>query len=490
MLQPEYAILKKWANGTTNPSDVIIPPVTISNTVANQEIGYPPSQEQDPVTGGQYIKRAEMNGVFKLYSEHIEFINKGGSYTFNTDIANAGGYSTGATLWSDYYSRFVTSLKDNNTDNFITDVNKIDGVSWQFSELSEYINIPEIPLNIGGIAGDEVVIFCSKKKYLKHTVNSVVKFSFMTGTGNINTFMLRVEGNPLINNNELQEYQTSILSNFNNIGAKLEINTYGAYLGALETKPADYIIVTIKIILPSSEYTKWASPFKLIDLSIESINTIVPVIGHTLNKANQYLGTANVPQNALPRLLYLPSITDTGLEVSVTSNKLNITNTQTIINSNTINLQAPNILFNNNWLHHANLIYHEGRPIVIDITKLLFTQNPSQSDKVYKITLTGSTQLNIDQSEKYINLYHLENYHLKFNQLNLARIDGVASLYESQIVTGGAGSQLSQYSLYCEVNYNGGRNNYLYINKSIMSGIRANFVYFTVTFFANEVIID
>ena len=42
------AIIKKWANGTTSATDVVLPPITTSTTVANQETGFPPSQEQDP----------------------------------------------------------------------------------------------------------------------------------------------------------------------------------------------------------------------------------------------------------------------------------------------------------------------------------------------------------------------------------------------------------------------------------------------------------
>lgn len=320
------AILKKWANGTNSIEDVVLPPTTTSNIVANQEIGFPPSQEQDPTTGGQYVKRAEMNGVFKLYSEHIEFINKGGTYTFNTDIANAGGYSQGATLWSDYYKRFVTSLKNNNTDNFITNISKIDGVSWGFTELSDYISVPEISIT-GDLTtnGTEIVVYCGKKQFTNNGVfNAKIKFALKNSGDYGAMYSLVLMGNPRykLQNAQyvLDKYTTSILLNDNYTGATLEIKTYGGNLGTIAEKASDYIFITLKVIAQPTGRTDWQNPFTLSDVCIEGFGTILNVIGKTLAEANNILGTNNILQNAEPKRLYFPSISDLPNLVNVNTN--------------------------------------------------------------------------------------------------------------------------------------------------------------------------
>jgi hypothetical protein len=376
------AIIKKWANGTTATADVVIPPVTTSSTVANQEIGFPPSQEQDPNTGGQYVKRAEMNGVFKLYSEHIEFLNKGGNYTFNTDIATAGGYSTGATLWSDYYKRFVTSLKDNNTDNFITDINKIDGVSWGFSELSDYITVSEIPIT-GDLTtnGTEIVIYCGKKQFANNGLYNVkIKFALKNSGGYGAMYSLSFMGNPSykLQNAQylLNNYTTNILLADNYTGATLEIKTYGGNLGTISEKPSDYIFIVLKIVSQPTGRTDWQNPFTLSDICIEGLGTILPVIGKTLGEANTTLGTNNISQNQEPRRLYFPSIIDTPSNV-------NINNYFTVMGTKLIKAKFLNFtdLANNIDYNISATIYYLNTPYLPSIVEY------------YSVNLCGSILL-------------------------------------------------------------------------------------------------
>lgn len=369
------AIIKKWANGTSSATDVILPPVTTSSTVANQEIGFPPSQEQDPTTGGQYVKRAEINGIFKLYSEHIEFINKGGSYTFNNDIANAGGYSQGATLWSDYYKRFVTSLKNNNTDNFVTDINKIDGISWGFTELSDYINIPEIPITADFTAnGTEIVVYCGKAPQQSGaatnvaTYNAKIKFALKNSGGYGAMYSLSFMGNPIykLHNGQflLNNYTTNILLENNYNSAVLEIKTYGGNLGVISEKPTDYIFIVLKVI---SHSTDWINPFTLSDVCIEGIGTVLPVIGKTLYEANNILGTNNVLQNAEPNNLYITNIADKPSGINLNTNNFTINN-QAIT-------RTKKLIVGTNYGIVGN----------ITATKINFKQNPANNEIVYLI---------------------------------------------------------------------------------------------------------
>lgn len=375
------AIIKKWANGTTNPADVVLPPVATSNTVANQEIGLPPSQEQDPAVGGQYVKRAEINGIFKLYSEHIEFINKGGSYTFNNDIANAGGYSQGATLWSDYYKRFVTSLKDNNTDNFITNISKIDGVSWGFTELSDYISVPEISIT-GDLTtnGTEIVVYCGKKQFTNNGVfNAKIKFALKNSGDYGAMYSLVLMGNPRykLQNAQyiLNNYSTNILLADNYTGATLEIKTYGGNLGTISEKASDYIIITLKVISQPTGRTDWQNPFTLSDVCIEGLGTILTTIGKTLAETNTILGTNNILQNQEPKILYFPSIIDKSTGININ-------------NSNLINLNTNNFTINNMLITRTKKLTTEGDyGVVGNITaiKINFKQNPANNEIVYLI---------------------------------------------------------------------------------------------------------
>ena len=124
-------IHQPWANDTTATADVVFPPDATSATVANQSIGFPPSQEIDPNLGGEYIKRAEMNGVFKLYSQILNFINQGGQFTFDDTVASNGGYDAGVILYAASNNTFQRSLINNNTANFITTPAFLnDGTNW------------------------------------------------------------------------------------------------------------------------------------------------------------------------------------------------------------------------------------------------------------------------------------------------------------------------------------------------------------------------
>jgi hypothetical protein len=319
-----------------------------------------------------------MNGVFKLYSEHIEFLNKGGTYTFNPGIANAGGYSTGATLWSDYYSRFVTSLKDNNTDNFITDVNKIDGVSWGFTELSDYINISEIPIT-GDFTtnGTEIVVYCGKLQSPTGGVTNVgvynvkIKFALKNSGGNGAMYSLSFTGNPRYKFQNAQflldKYTTNILLENNYSSAVLEIKTYGGNLGTISEKPSDYIFIVLKVI---SHPTDWLNPFYLSDVCIEGIGTVLPVIGKTLTEANTILGTNNVSQNQEPKRLYFPSITDTPSNVKIDTSVFDVL---------TNNFQINNKPIFKTKVVTGNLTGH------LTAIKINFNQNASISDLIYLV---------------------------------------------------------------------------------------------------------
>ena len=113
-----------------------LPETTTTAGAASLNKGLPPECSLAIADGGAYVRRTDLNGLGNLATSLNFFMQNGGQFTFNADVALAiGGYPLGAVLWyfptaSQGYA--VRSLKNNNTDNFVTTPSKIDGVSWTY----------------------------------------------------------------------------------------------------------------------------------------------------------------------------------------------------------------------------------------------------------------------------------------------------------------------------------------------------------------------
>lgn len=124
-------ITTPWAHGTNLPANIVYPTDTPSNVIANQFDGFPPGQEADPTAGGEYVKRAEMNGVFKLYSLLLNYINQGGQFTINPNVITQGGYDIGVILYCASNNTYQRSLMNANTANFVANSSYInDNIHW------------------------------------------------------------------------------------------------------------------------------------------------------------------------------------------------------------------------------------------------------------------------------------------------------------------------------------------------------------------------
>lgn len=95
--------------------------------------GFPPVTMLRPEDGGEAPYGQDFNGIFNLMSQFYFFVQNGGMYTFNPDVAQAiGGYPLGARLFyidSNGAGQLLRSAKANNMDNFIEDPSVI-GTSW------------------------------------------------------------------------------------------------------------------------------------------------------------------------------------------------------------------------------------------------------------------------------------------------------------------------------------------------------------------------
>lgn len=102
---------------------------------ASFQRGFPQETSTPIASGGVPPKRQDFNAMGYIPMSHNFFAQNGGCYTFDTEVATAiGGYPKGAILWvwADGVPSYpVISMKNGNSDNFVSTPSKIDGVSWR-----------------------------------------------------------------------------------------------------------------------------------------------------------------------------------------------------------------------------------------------------------------------------------------------------------------------------------------------------------------------
>lgn len=111
-----------------------LPETTATAGSASLSAGIPPECSLPIGSGGSYIKRTDLNGLGNLATSLNFYMQNGGQFTFSDSVALAiGGYPAGAILrYTDGSGNvsFLQSMKNSNSDNFITTPAFIDGVSW------------------------------------------------------------------------------------------------------------------------------------------------------------------------------------------------------------------------------------------------------------------------------------------------------------------------------------------------------------------------
>ena len=128
---PSYFLPEQFCNNGVQSVDYIIPPAFSANPKqASLETGAPPLQQVKPNLGGAYFPRQEYNGIFRLVTNILAYLNSGYNFTFDTK--NTGGYQSNAVLFDYATGKWVQSLQDGNTNNFVENPNLIDGTHWKF----------------------------------------------------------------------------------------------------------------------------------------------------------------------------------------------------------------------------------------------------------------------------------------------------------------------------------------------------------------------
>ena len=139
-------------------TDYVTPQVSSTDPlVVTQDLGYPPSQATPYQSGGTFVTRPQTNGLLRLYSNIITWLNIGGQITFDDAVVDVGGYPEGIVLWCASNGTYQKSLKDNNIANFITTPSYInDGINWRV-----VTNTPSIT----NLSRDVLEILCVKGDY-------------------------------------------------------------------------------------------------------------------------------------------------------------------------------------------------------------------------------------------------------------------------------------------------------------------------------------
>jgi len=110
-----------------------IPISTTTLGAASFKMGFPYETMVEKIAGGKPPDGEDFNGIFNYLSKHQVWLNAGGTYKFNADLAEAlGGYQKGAILASNDGLRLYVSTEDGNTTDFNTDM-----TGWKMIGTSE-----------------------------------------------------------------------------------------------------------------------------------------------------------------------------------------------------------------------------------------------------------------------------------------------------------------------------------------------------------------
>ena len=131
MTTPDYFLPEQFCNSGVQSIDYVIPPVSSADpTAASLETGAPPLQQVRPSLGGAVFPRQQYNGALRLLSNILAYLNKGNNFTF--DPKNTAGYALDAVLYDYASKRYVISLHNSNTANFVTNPTLINNTDWAF----------------------------------------------------------------------------------------------------------------------------------------------------------------------------------------------------------------------------------------------------------------------------------------------------------------------------------------------------------------------
>lgn len=160
------------------PIDPSLDPDPVAQAAASFKLGFPPKTRIKISLGGVPPSGRDMNGILNFLSQHQVWLNAGGTYKFNADLAAAlGGYQKGAILASNDGLRLYVSTVDGNTTDFNTDM-----TGWKMigtSELQTLLDTLQTNIN------NEVAARISSDEFLNTKIDTKLDKTGGAITGNL-----------------------------------------------------------------------------------------------------------------------------------------------------------------------------------------------------------------------------------------------------------------------------------------------------------------
>lgn len=185
---PDYFLPEQFCNNGNATTDYVIPPKASADpAAASLDTGAPPLQQIKPSLGGAFFPRAQYNGILRLISNIIAYLNKGNNFTFDTK--NTDGYAIGAVLYDYNSSRWVESLKAANKNNFVTNPNLIDGINWRFITVNPYaLNNFMVSPNVPTPSANDNSLKAINSQYFSENAAGATKYNYPISCKNTPTF--------------------------------------------------------------------------------------------------------------------------------------------------------------------------------------------------------------------------------------------------------------------------------------------------------------
>ncbi|MBR2771596.1 MAG: hypothetical protein IKD78_06240 [Bacteroidales bacterium] len=180
----------------------VIPNEPTGTYLASIQQGFPPITMQPLDMGGTPPDGRDFNGIFNLITQFYFQFQNGWQPTFSADVSDAiGGYPAGAILWYTPAGSSqmvpVKSLIGNNTYNFNTNPEYIDGVHWTIAWATNFLQFADM----GTATSFNTVDFSTPGPAVRllsipeNTTNVTISVNMPTATNAAWTYELHVKTN-------------------------------------------------------------------------------------------------------------------------------------------------------------------------------------------------------------------------------------------------------------------------------------------------------
>ncbi|MCH7381596.1 MULTISPECIES: hypothetical protein [Acinetobacter] len=217
LIQPALNATPFAKNGLRNA--IPTNPDPDAEAAASMELGFPELTMKKITLGGIPPSGRDMNGILNFLSQHQVWLNGGGQYKFNADLANAvGGYAKGAVIASNDGMRLYVCKVDGN----LNDPNS-DLTGWALFSTDQLENI----LNS---LQDQITIEKADRIYSDNLLNDKIDLEITTRQDQIASVQQSISDEAATRSNADANLQQAIDNESNtrsNADYNLQQNIYG-----------------------------------------------------------------------------------------------------------------------------------------------------------------------------------------------------------------------------------------------------------------------